>query len=354
MVGGPPDPPAGPGHEAEPGGTEPGPRGPETGPATQGIEPSAERPWAWGDGADPPPSPPGDAPPAWQWISDGTEPPPPTSRSLLHARTVGGILDDSIDLYRRNGRTILPLSAVVMVPLGVLSAIWSFQLTRDLQLFTDTLAAELGGRLVMIGLVMAVVWALGRSYLYGAVARLVSEWFLGRNPERREVHAFALRHFGRMLAAYVVYAVLLFLGIVPGILALTAPFFFFVTVFGFVFVVIVVEGTGVFAAFGRSWNLSRGFRWKILGTIVLVYLVKAAATYGLQALFLMVAAAIGFLSGTVETAIAVSSYLSQAVALVLFSPLSWIATTVLYFDIRIRKEGFDLALEAQELGVPVA
>jgi hypothetical protein len=268
---------------------------------------------------------------------------------------VGEILDDSIELYRGNGRTILPLSAVVMLPMGVLSAVWSFQLTRDLQFFTDTtFAPDFGGRLVVIGLAMAVVWALGRSYLCGAVSRLVSEWFLGRNPDRGAAHAFALRHLGRMLAAFVVYAVLLFLGLVPGVLALTAPFFFFVTVFAFVFVVIVVEGTGVFAAFGRSWNLSKGFRWKILGTLLLVFLVKTVATYGLQALFLMVAAAIGFLSGTAQTAIAVSSYLSQAVALVLFAPLSWIATAVLYFDVRVRKEGFDLALEAQELGAPVA
>jgi hypothetical protein len=85
-----------------------------------------------------------------------------------------------------------------------------------------------------------------------------------------------------------------------------------------------------------------------------VYLVKTAATYGLQALFLMVAAAIGFLADRLEIALAVSSYLSQAVSLVLFAPLSWIAATVLYFDLRVRKEGFDLALEAQELGAQAA
>ncbi|MGH2721809.1 MAG: hypothetical protein ACRDJO_09425 [Actinomycetota bacterium] len=338
MVGGPPDPPADPRRPAEPG--PPGPAGP------------GERAWEWEHPAGPGPA--SGPPAAWRWISDGTEPPQPASRALLHARTVGEILDDSIDLYRRNGRTILPLSALVMVPLAVLSTVWSIQLTEDLQFFTDTLQAEVGGRLVVIGLVMVAVWALGRSYLYGAVARLVSEWFLGRAPDRRVVHAFALGHLGRMLAAYLVYGFLLFLGIFPGLLLLTAPFFFFVTVFTFVFVVIVVEGTGVFASFGRSWNLSKRFRWKILGTIVLVYLVKMAATYGLQALFLMVGAAVGFLSDTLEGAIAVASYLSQAVALVLFAPLSWIAATVLYFDIRVRKEGFDLALEAQELGAPAA
>jgi hypothetical protein len=294
----------------------------------------------------------------WQWLPDVPEAAAPGTPDLLHPRTLLEIIDDTIELYRRNWRAILPISALFMVPIGALSAVAQLLVTRelgsDLALLQSGLSPELAVRLALIGLVLAVLWIVGRAFISGFVARFIADLFLGRSPTRRDVSAFTLRHLGKLIAVYLIYLILLFLGLVPGFILAFTPYFFFLAVFRFDFVAVVVEGAGVFRAFGRSWELSKGFRWKVLSTVVLVFLVTRVATYGLSALSLMMAGGIGFLSGAMQGAIQVAGYLAQTVGLVFTTPMQLIAATLLYFDLRVRKEGFDLALEAQELGAPAA
>jgi len=69
-----------------------------------------------------------------------------------------------------------------------------------------------------------------------------------------------------------------------------------------------------------------------------------------QAIFLGIFAALVSVTGN-EVARALADAIGQTLSSALTTPLSAAVLTVLYFDLRVRKEGFDLELLARRLGV---
>ena len=100
---------------------------------------------------------------------------------------------------------------------------------------------------------------------------------------------------------------------------------------------------------GRSWELSKGLRWKVLGVVITVGLI----------VYLPVIAVGGILPAFVDRAGWRDWGRSQGTALVLTGlagvlqvlifPLFYCALTVSYYDLRVRKEGFDLEILAARL-----
>jgi hypothetical protein len=105
---------------------------------------------------------------------------------------------------------------------------------------------------------------------------------------------------------------------------------------------VMLEGVGVRAGLRRSRALSRGYKRKVLGALGLSTLVLLVMQIALGAAFSMVPgpSVIRFLLGQSVTVIAY--------------PLLSIIATLLYYDARIRKEGFDIEVMAAELGAPAA
>jgi hypothetical protein len=83
--------------------------------------------------------------------------------------------------------------------------------------------------------------------------------------------------------------------------------------------VTVIERPGVFSAFGRSWELVRGYAWPVFATIVLVFLLVVAAS--------IAAALIGLVVGDVGRALL--SWIFNA----LTQPVAALTTSVLYFTL---------------------
>jgi hypothetical protein len=95
-------------------------------------------------------------------------------------------------------------------------------------------------------------------------------------------------------------------------------------------------------ALRRSWELTRGFRWKALGLWVIALALLAGLAIGA-----------GFLAAGVEALLGKGEALSTVVvALVslLIYPLLSCVLTLFYYDLRVRKEGFDLEMLSQQLG----
>ncbi len=92
------------------------------------------------------------------------------------------------------------------------------------------------------------------------------------------------------------------------------------------------------AAMSRSWALTGGFRGKVLLTFFVAYL-----------LLLLPTIAIGVVAGVASLAGGQPQVLSMvlvAVLAVFVYPYLYVVITVLYYDLRVRKEGFDLELLA--------
>ena len=110
--------------------------------------------------------------------------------------------------------------------------------------------------------------------------------------------------------------------------------------------VLLLEDVRGWSALKRSRQLVKGRFWSTAAVLLLVVIVTGIV----QAIFLGVFAGLVSVTGN-EVAQALADAIGQTLSSALTTPLSAAVLTVLYFDLRVRKEGFDLELLAQRLGV---
>jgi len=106
--------------------------------------------------------------------------------------------------------------------------------------------------------------------------------------------------------------------------------------------------TSASGALSRSWELTRGARWRIFGlgiTLLVLLYVPIVAITGLLAFLLPPSA--GMFSGGSVGMVAVIA-VGGLVQMFIY-PLFYCVLTVTYYDLRVRKEGFDLELLASTL-----
>jgi hypothetical protein len=104
--------------------------------------------------------------------------------------------------------------------------------------------------------------------------------------------------------------------------------------------VVVLEKMRVAASIPRAWGLTRGATSRILVTLLLAWLIYLA-------LFLLVGMTMSAALGNRP----VLADIFAAVIVAFVYPFLGVVTTLLYYDLRVRKEGFDLEMMAKELGV---
>jgi hypothetical protein len=188
------------------------------------------------------------------------------------------------------------------------------------------------------------------SMLYGALAVvlgsigvaastfIVSDAYLGRETSATVALQRATTLLGRLIVISILTSILVGLGflllIVPGVILLSGLLLSTV-------VAVLEAPPSATAAMGRSWDLTRGFRGKVFLAMVVAFLllgVPSIAIGGAGAIF-------GDSDGTVSLLILVL----EAVLQIFIYPFVYVVMTVLYYDLRVRKEGFDLELLASSL-----
>ena len=106
--------------------------------------------------------------------------------------------------------------------------------------------------------------------------------------------------------------------------------------------VVMIEGEGGIGALKRSYVIVKGYWNKAFFVVVLLailQLVVASLIYSLSKM-------LGAFAGITE----VSEFLSILLPLLIIEPFKIITTTLLYYDLRIRKEGYTIQNMADEIG----
>ena len=114
-------------------------------------------------------------------------------------------------------------------------------------------------------------------------------------------------------------------------------------------VVVLEPGMSASAALSRSWELTRGSRWRISGlgfTLLVLLYVPFVAVTGLFALMLPHSAVNALGQASVASIVVLT--IGGLVQMLIY-PLFYCVLTVTYYDVRVRKEGFDLELLASSL-----
>ena len=296
----------------------------------------------------------------------------------LRPLTVGELFNGAFQAVRVNPQTMFGFAFAIMAVVGLVQAFFASSSTSSLTRAltsgdTDDLIYSLSssmGSLVTDGLTL-----LATAFLSGMLALTVWDAVLGRKSSPADAwHRFSPR-FVPVLLATLLIGIIEFVAIVVVLLVFMIPFFLvivntasarsydsasagiggafaliflmvvaliviacFLTVkFAFTSSAVVLEGLGPVDAMKRSWSLSKGSFWRILGRIWLIGIVTgliSAVLGGIVGAILGVGAAA---ADSVGMLVAFSAFLSALLSAVVI-PVQSSFYTLMYLDERMRKE----------------
>jgi hypothetical protein len=177
-----------------------------------------------------------------------------------------------------------------------------------------------------------------------ACLKSVSDTYLGTETDWVASLRFGFRRLGSLLWLTLIHGVIVLLGFA----ACIAPGVWLYVAWSVAVPVLLIEGTRGFGALRRSFNLVRRRWWPTAGILLLANILATAVAAGIGLLALPLL----FAGRDNEFVYDLANGVFGAVASVLTIPFTAAVVAVIYFDLRVRKEGFDLQLMAQRIGAP--
>ncbi|OBJ32628.1 hypothetical protein A5631_08105 [Mycolicibacter heraklionensis] len=300
----------------------------------------------------------------------------------LRPLSLTDIYNGAVGYIRANPKTVLGLTAVVVVATQIISGIALFGLLSALgpsgpgrsssELSGGDVAAWLTGS---VG--AAIVTALGTIVLTGLLTVVVGRAVFGSPITIAEAWAIVRDRFGPLIgltaliglaaavlcgfaAALIAFAegaggtgaaVLIAVPMVPALIAALAYGY---TVLVFAPTVIVLERQPVFEAMRRSFYLVRNSFWRVLGimalTALIVSLISSAVAFPFNIFGMIVTHGADALTGGAQ--LGLFSRIGTTIGQIIVLPFSAGVSVLLYTDRRIRGEAFDLVLRTGAAGGP--
>src|SRR5215213_1687322 len=249
---------------------------------------------------------------------------------------IGEILDAGIKLFLRHWRPLVLSVVGLILPVQILSALVTasvapeqFDLTSDESGVEEGEEAEFLIGQGIIALLSAISILLATAVCFKAVA----DAYLGVEPDWRRSLRFAVRRLGGLLGVAILGGLLVALATI----ALVVPGIWLFVMYSVAVPALLLERIGAWSALRRSFRLVRGRWWPTAGALLVGYLligiIGALVTGVIMVVPSLVAEDNTVVGGTVGS--------------VLTTPYSAAVVTLLYFDLRVRKEGLDLQLIAE-------
>lgn len=306
----------------------------------------------------------------------------------LRPLTVGEILDGSFTAIRWNPKTILTSSATVAAISAILIAVVSYfverQVLASVPVSGNGTQVNVGQLVVVIALagLAALVAGLANLILTGLLTVTVGQGVLGRKETVtsawRAARPRLWRLFAMLLLVVLFFAgMLLVTGVLVGVVigeaahlpAAVAVVAVIGVVVAWVFAVIaairwslaipvvMLEGLGPVKSLGRSWRLVKRSSWRVFGILLLTELIVGIASEMINLPFALGGGGggAGFLVATSQQVNVVGLILTaigQIIASTLTAPLLAGVIVLLYADLRMRREGMDITLQAAAAGGP--
>jgi hypothetical protein len=265
--------------------------------------------------------------------------------------SIGGVLDQAFRLY---GKSVFPCMPIVLVTV-LITIVPTILLSHNLQsLAASNPQAVLDmARSPNVLLVYLVMVAIG-CVTYGALFAKINA--IAHDEPLSIGGAFAI---GLKRAPFSFLVGVLFVMMVAiGCVLLLIPGIYLWGLFQLAFVVVVVERAGVFTSFGTSARLVSGNWWRASVIMFVAFVVMVV-------LFMVIALIAGIIAGIFGArAIAGAAAANPAGVLSTFQLIQQIVSAILdlfimsffpsvllavYYDLKLRKEGGDLAARVGEL-----
>ncbi|MDQ3916095.1 MAG: hypothetical protein M3323_12355 [Actinomycetota bacterium] len=269
----------------------------------------------------------------------------------LRPLRVGELLDVAIKIYTRNVLTLWKIVALVVFPVNVLGAIVTLSTLPD-----EVLDPRFGTRPDSFDTVDDEIWTIFAAEMLllvvglvtvtiatGACMKAVSDVYLGAEPEAGS----SLRFAGRRVHSLVWISVLTFvLGSLAAI-ALIVPGVWLWVSWTVAPAVLLVDGRKGMKALRRSFGLVKGRWWPVFGATMVGFVLSGIVGAAVSAVTVPL-----IFSDAGDNAVltAAVNALVNTIGGVITTPFQAALVAVIYFDLRVRKEGFDLELLAERIG----
>lgn len=243
--------------------------------------------------------------------------------------SMGQILDRTFWLYRRHFLTLVGIAAIVqLIP----------------TLFN--LMAALGPSFALAPSLGTMVGAVVGMFSSAAMTVAVAQGYFGQTPTITGAYGAIKTRLGMLIGlAFIVIVIAMFLFVwtlIPLLGWFTGPgmiFFFTTGIASLLIPAIILEGISLEAGLRRSWDLARARFWWLVGlTLILAAFSQVVVTGPI-----LVTLGLGQFWFGVESTwpIVLQSFVTLVIGS-LYAPFSLALYTLVYFDLRIRYEGFDL------------
>lgn len=247
----------------------------------------------------------------------------------LTPRDLGGIVSETFRIYGRNFLWLVAIVAIVEVILGILGSVLVSVLVLPAILTEgkiEPLVPFMVWLFILIGIILIVVYIVAYALMEGALIHAVSKQSVGQPIGIGRAYRSAWKRAGALVGATVLVT-LAVTGMAITIIGIPAAIYFGVT-WSFIWQAALLEGYGPRAALSRSAALVKNNWWRVLGIVFVLSIIGA----GISAVLGIIPVA-----GTIIGAI-------------LSTPVAIIGSTLLYYDLRLKKEGYKLEQMAQEVG----
>jgi hypothetical protein len=210
---------------------------------------------------------------------------------------LSGVLDEAWRMYKAHARHLLAIAFVIYLAAAVIAAL--------LALAGGTIGALLG----------ALVEIVAAFLLQATLVKAVQDVRDGRADLSIGETVSAATPY---IASVALASILAGIAIVIGLALIIVPGLYLITIWAVIVPVIVIEGSGALASFGRSQQLVRGRGWHVFATLVLVYVILLVVNLVLGLIFSALPRVLG-------------SGLSSIIAGTLIAPFLALVVTLVYY-----------------------
>ncbi|MCE9564460.1 MAG: hypothetical protein K8U57_20675 [Planctomycetes bacterium] len=261
--------------------------------------------------------------------------------------SVGDILDRGLKLLFARLPAYYGINLLVLSPLILIQLALPYLLTS---VPGDPLAGF--GAVMGASFFALLLYLVLQPIATAAILHIVMQEYLNKRATVGEAFAFAMTRFLSLLGT----SILVVLILIVAFICFCIPFIYLGILYSVVAQVVVLEKLGGTSALSRSQQLIANYWWRAFGIIFLCLVGQAIVTksleMGLEAVLpslQVIPAANGPRIEINGTNHIIGTFVTQ-LARILFSTFTAICTTLLYLDLRIRKEGFDLELATDSDG----
>lgn len=271
---------------------------------------------------------------------------------------IGDIFDEGFDLYKRSFVFLLLATAAAVVPLDILLAFVTPRVLPSLYDLVGVTSSQSDA--FWVWSVSALAHTVFCLPLYiiavGPVVVAAAAKYLDQPMTVEAAFRLSLRRTPALGLAALLSGLLLALGLsLCGVVWLVVA-----TQLLFTLQALLIENMGPGRAMRRSQIITGGHGFRVFGCLALLGLVQSVVGLGLRlplayladSIFNIAPGAASLSGAGANAQEQVVSLLSGGLAHLLLLPFTICVITVLYFDLRIRKEGMDIELLATDLHYP--